>query len=117
MFRLISNKLAFAAFALLLAACATPQIPAGATPQTSLRVLAAETFLADIAQNVAGNRARVDALVPPGVDPHSFEPTPGDVRKVADSQVLIVNGAGVEEFLEKLLENAGGKRVVIEASA
>jgi ABC-type Zn uptake system ZnuABC Zn-binding protein ZnuA len=108
---------ALALMIIAIAACATPQIPADATPQTSLRVLAAETFLADIAQNVAGNRARVDALMPRGVDPHGFEPTPADVRKIADSQVLIVNGAGVEEFLEKLLANAGGKRVVIEASA
>jgi ABC-type Zn uptake system ZnuABC Zn-binding protein ZnuA len=116
-FRSISNKLGLAALALALAACATPQVPAGATPKTSLRVLAAETFLADIAQNVAGTRARVGALMPRGVDPHGFEPTPADIRKIADSQVLIINGAGVEEFLEKLLENAGGKRVVIEASA
>jgi ABC-type Zn uptake system ZnuABC Zn-binding protein ZnuA len=100
-----------------IAACATPQVPADATPKTSLRVLAAETFLADIAQNVAGTRARVDALIPVGVDPHSFEATPADLRKVTDSQVLIVNGAGVEGFLAKLLENAGGKRIVIEASA
>jgi len=35
-------------------------------------VLAAETFLADIAQNVAGDRLRVESLIPPGVDPHEF---------------------------------------------
>jgi ABC-type Zn uptake system ZnuABC Zn-binding protein ZnuA len=108
---------ALALIAIFLAACVTPQIPADATPQTSLRILAAETFLADIAQNVAGKRARVDALIPRGIDPHGFEPTPADVRQVADSQVLIISGAGVEEFLTKLLTNAGGKRAVIEASA
>ena len=108
---------ALALIAVSIAACATPPIPANATPKTSPRVLAVETFLADIAQNVAGTRARVDALIPAGVDPHGFEPTPADVRKVADSQVLIVNGAGLEEFLTKLLANAGGKRIVVEASA
>jgi len=108
---------ALALTAVSIAACATPPIPANATPKTSLRVLAVETFLADIAQNVAGTRARVDALIPAGVDPHGFEPTPADVRQVADSQVLIVNGAGLEEFLTKLLANAGGKRIVVEASA
>jgi ABC-type Zn uptake system ZnuABC Zn-binding protein ZnuA len=108
---------AFALLAVSIAACTTPPIPADATPKTSLRVLAAETFLADIAQNIAGTRAHVDALIPVGVDPHGFEPTPTDVRKVADSQVLIVSGAGFEEFLTRLLANAGGKRIVIEASA
>lgn len=93
----------------ILAACAAP------APRA--KILAVETFLADIAQNVAGDRARVDALLPIGVDPHSFEPTPQDVRRVADSTVLIVNGADFEEFLDELLKNAGGNRQVIEASA
>ena len=80
------------------------------------KVLAVETFLADIAQNVAGDRLRVDTLIPVGVDPHSFEPTPADVRKVAGSDVLIINGAGFEAFLNLLLQNAGGQRIVVEAS-
>lgn len=90
---------------------------AASTPSPALNVLAAETFLADMAQNVAGNRLKVSSLMPVGVDPHGFAPTPADVKKVADSQVLIVNGAGVEEFLDELLKNAGGQRTVIEASA
>jgi ABC-type Zn uptake system ZnuABC Zn-binding protein ZnuA len=105
---------------LALSACAPAAAPvkgdlisAGGTP----KVLAVETFLADIAQNVAGDRLKVDALLPVGVDPHSYEPMPTDVRKVADSTVLILNGAGFERFLEKLLANAGGQRLVIEASA
>lgn len=88
--------------------------PTAAAP--TLKVLAAQSFLADIAQNVAGDRLKVEALIPVGVDPHIFEPTPADVRKVAESNVLIVNGAGFEAFLTSLLENAGGERLVIEAS-
>lgn len=86
-------------------------------PASGPAVLAAESFLADIAQNVAGERAQVAALIPIGVDPHGFQPTPADVRKVAESAVLIVNGAGFEEFLDELLRNAGGQRIVIEAAA
>jgi ABC-type Zn uptake system ZnuABC Zn-binding protein ZnuA len=88
--------------------------PAGGSP---LNVLATETFLADIAQNVAGDRLKVASLLPSGIDPHSFEPAPQDVAKVTASQVLIVNGAGLESFLSKLLDNAGGQRQVIVASA
>jgi manganese/iron transport system substrate-binding protein len=83
----------------------------------SLKVVAVETFLADVAQQVAGDRLKITALMPIGADPHSFEPTPVDVKKVADCSVLIVNGAGFEAFLDKLLENAGGTHKVIEASA
>jgi ABC-type Zn uptake system ZnuABC Zn-binding protein ZnuA len=76
-----------------------------------------ETFLADIAQQVAGSRLAVRALMPAGVDPHSYEPTPRDVAAVAESRALIVNGAGMESFLQKLLASAGGERRLIEASA
>jgi ABC-type Zn uptake system ZnuABC Zn-binding protein ZnuA len=81
------------------------------------RVVATATFLADIAQNVAGDRLQVSSMVPHGVDPHDFQPTPSDVAKAADSDVLIVNGAGFEGFLETMLENVGGERVLVEASA
>ncbi len=62
-------------------------------------VLAVESFLADIAQNVAGDRLKVDVLLAPGVDPHSFQPSPADAKRVSAAQVLIVNGAGFEAFL------------------
>jgi ABC-type Zn uptake system ZnuABC Zn-binding protein ZnuA len=107
----------------LLAACQ----PAGSVAQSggakiALKVVAAETFLADIAQNVAGDRVKIESLMPIGVDPHGFEPTPTDVAKITDSQVLIINGAGFEAFLDELLKNAGGpstggQRTVIEAAA
>ena len=118
------TALATAASACMPAATPPPLSPAGGTAPT-LKVLAVETFLADIAQNVAGDRLVVTSLIPVGVDPHSFEPTPGDVRKVAESSVLIANGAGFEGFLARLLENAGGsplftqgggERRVIEAA-
>ena len=61
----------------------------------AIKVVAAETFLADIAQNVAGDRLRVESMMPFGVGPHDFEPAPSDVRTVAQCQVLIVNGGGL----------------------
>ncbi len=100
----------------LVACQPTSQAAQSGGGQTALKVVAAETFLADIAQNVAGDRVKIDVLMPLGVDPHSYEPTPADVAKIADSNMLIVNGAGFEEFLTKLLENAGGQRTIIEAA-
>jgi ABC-type Zn uptake system ZnuABC Zn-binding protein ZnuA len=101
-----------------LAACQPAgQVAQSGGEQAALKVMAAETFLADIAQNVAGNRVKIESLMPIGVDPHGFEPTPTDVAKIADSNLLIINGAGVEEFMAELLDNAGGQRAVIEASA
>jgi ABC-type Zn uptake system ZnuABC Zn-binding protein ZnuA len=109
-----------------LAACQPAATPAPVTSQDTdaagpaapqLSVLAAESFIADMAQNVAGDRLSVQTLMPLGLDPHAFEPTPQDVARIADSQVLIVNGGGFEEWLQEVLDNAGGQRQVIEASA
>lgn len=99
-----------------LAACTAPAAQPAAGP-ASLKVLAVETFLADIAQNVAGDRVQIAALMPIGVDPHAFKPTPQDVVKISQSQVLIVNGAGFESWLDKVLQNAGGTRTLVEAAA
>jgi ABC-type Zn uptake system ZnuABC Zn-binding protein ZnuA len=98
-------------------ACAPAPPAAPPAGGAALNVLATETFLADLAQNVAGDRLKVAALLPVGTDPHSFEPTPQDVARLTASQVLIVNGAGLESYLSKLLDNAGGQRQVIVASA
>ena len=107
-------------FALLAACGSRPQQAAavGEAETSSLpKVLAVESFLADIAQNVAGDRLQVATLMPLGLDPHAFEPTPQDVARVGEADVLIVNGAGFEAWLAEVLANAGGERQVIEASA
>jgi ABC-type Zn uptake system ZnuABC Zn-binding protein ZnuA len=99
---------------------AAPASPAPLTPTAvppSLNVLAVETFLADMAQHVAGDRLQVAALMPIGMDPHAFEPAPQDVARVADSDVLIVNGAGFEGWLDVVLRNAGGDTALVEAAA
>jgi ABC-type Zn uptake system ZnuABC Zn-binding protein ZnuA len=80
-------------------------------------VLTTTTILADITRNVVGDRLSVGSLLPVGADPHSYQPVPQDSAKVSQSKVLITTGADYEEFLQPLLDNAGGKEHVIEASA
>lgn len=90
-----------------------------AVPQTSglPRVLAVESFLADISQNVAGTRLAVESLIPLNADPHAYQPSPQDAVKISDADVLIINGANLEVFLGPVLQNAGGKQQLITASA
>jgi ABC-type Zn uptake system ZnuABC Zn-binding protein ZnuA len=100
---------------LLASACA----PLASQPDSKAGpvVLASTTFLADMARNVSGDRLQVDSLLPVGADPHGYQPTPSDVAKISKSTVLIVNGLGYEQFLNTLLDNAGGKRDIMEATA
>ena len=87
------------------------------SPKGAPVIVASTTFLADIAQNVAGNRLQVESLLPVGADAHSYQPIPQDVARITDSDLLIVNGAEYEHFLEDIIESAGGERTVVEASA
>jgi ABC-type Zn uptake system ZnuABC Zn-binding protein ZnuA len=86
-----------------------------AAPSTQA-VTAVENFLADIAQNIAGNRMTVRPLIPYGIDPHEFEPSPKDLAAVAQSRMLIVNGAGLEGWLSQALNNVGGNRILVTAA-
>jgi len=100
------------ALCLLLTACQPARPQSNGLP----RVMATESFLADIAQNVAGNRIKIDTLLPVTVDPHEYQPKPQDVTRLAQAQVLIINGLGYEAWLQKTLESLGGKRQVIIAT-
>jgi ABC-type Zn uptake system ZnuABC Zn-binding protein ZnuA len=104
----------FAALMIVLAACGGQ--PASSTRTTTPVVLTSTTILADITRNIAGERVRVDSLLPVGADPHSYQATPQDIAKISESKLIIVNGAKYEQFLTPLLENADGKTTLIESS-
>ncbi len=91
----------------------------GSVPKSNdntLRVLASTSFLADITRNIAGDRAKVESLLPIGADPHSYQAAPADVAKIADSDLLILNGLEYENFIDPLLENVGAEKMLVEAT-
>jgi ABC-type Zn uptake system ZnuABC Zn-binding protein ZnuA len=97
---------------ILVASCT----PVPKSDDGSLNVLTSTTFLADIAQNIAGDRVKVESLLPYGTDPHAYQSAPADVIRITQSTVLILNGIEYEHFIEPLLENADGERLLIVAS-
>jgi ABC-type Zn uptake system ZnuABC Zn-binding protein ZnuA len=109
------------ALALVVAGCGGSSEPqADSTTgvgQQGLTAIAVESFIADMASNVAGDKAVVESLIPLGTDPHAFELTPTDAARVEKADVLILNGADLEPSLEQTVENIGGDVLVIEASA
>lgn len=81
-----------------------------------LRVVATTNIIGDMVQNVAGDRIELNILMPNGSDPHTFQPAPQDAAFVADAHLVLANGLNFEEFLDELIENAGGKAVVIRVA-
>ncbi|AFV76405.1 ABC-type metal ion transport system, periplasmic component/surface adhesin [Thermus oshimai JL-2] len=67
-----------------------------------VQVAATTPILADLVRQVGGERVRVAGVVPPGADPHTFEPTPSTAKALAQARVLFANGLGLEPFLPKL---------------
>ena len=81
---------------------------AGTGPQADaahqLRILATTTQVADLARNIAGTTAVVDGILPVHVDPVDYKPGPGDADKIALADVVLANGAGMEDaWLTRLL--------------
>ena len=104
----------------VLAACASATSPAPSSDQDQqLQVVATTTILGDVVQQVGGEAIALRVLLPSGSDPHTFEPTPKDVAAISNADLVIINGAGLEEFLARLLESAsagGGELNVVSAS-
>jgi zinc transport system substrate-binding protein len=72
--------------------------------------------LADFVENVAGDRVEVITLLPSGASPHTYEPTPGDVKDLAGAILLVVNGAGLDYWVEDLKSAASDSLVVLDTS-
>jgi len=100
--------------ALLLAACggagsgSEAPAPSGEGAPDALKVVATTTVFADIIRNVGGDRVSVDSIIPPGVGPEDYEPSPDDAKKLAGAALIVSNGVGLDDFLEKLITAAGG---------
>jgi len=99
----------------LVASCTRQPI---STPASNLpTVMAVESFLADITRNVAGDRLTIETLIPLGVDPHAYQPTPQDAARISDANILVLNGANLEAFLDPILQNTGNQNQVIIKAA
>jgi len=96
----------------LIAGCA----PLESSPRSGLRVIALETFLADIARAVAGAEVEVVSLLPTGADPHTYELTPADVRRVLECDLLISNGAGYDASIVRQLTRTADQVPILEAA-
>jgi len=81
------------------------------------KVVATFTIIGDLVQAVGGDAVSVTTLVGPDGDAHVFEPRPSDVAAVAQADLIVANGLGMEPWLERLTEAADFKGKTVIASA
>ena len=80
----------------------------------AVTVVATTPHATDLVANVGGERADIHALLARGADPHGFEPRPSDAAAIADAAVVFKSGGDVDEWLDELVDNAGGEAEVVE---
>jgi zinc transport system substrate-binding protein len=83
----------------------------------TLRVVASMYPLEYFTGQIGGDRVEVDGVVPSGGDAHDFEPTPGDLRKIADADVIVYNGLGFESWIDALLDTGDAPHIAVQASS
>lgn len=98
----------------LAAALALFALPALAEP---VKVVATFTILGDMARQIGGDEVSVTTLVGPDGDAHVYEPTPADARALGAADLVVVNGLGMEGWIDRLVKASGYKgRIVVTST-
>ncbi|MDR3631896.1 MAG: metal ABC transporter substrate-binding protein [Desulfocapsaceae bacterium] len=106
---LTCKRIIFSILALLL-------ISGAARAENPVRVVTSFSVLGDMIRNIGGNRVDVTVLVGPDGDVHAYEPTPAAARSVSEAGLVIVNGLGLEGWVDRLIKASGYKGEVAVAS-
>jgi manganese transport system substrate-binding protein len=95
-------------------ACGQPLSQQAADGDERPLVLTSFTVLADLADNVACGKLRVESVTRPGAEIHAYEPTPSDLRRAQDAQLVLMNGLNLELWSQRFLDSAtAAKRQVV----
>src|SRR5437870_13645555 len=111
MTRVINSLLAATLLSIMLAACGAP----ADTRSGTLQVIAGENFWGSIAAQLGGSHVSVTSIVTnPNTDPHDYESSATDARAFATADYVVLNGAGYDDWGQKLLSaNPGQNRKVL----
>jgi zinc transport system substrate-binding protein len=69
--------------------------------------------LYDFARNVGGETVQIELLLPPGIEPHSFEPKPADIRKISEADLLFYTGKFMEPWVEDVLKGVASRNLLV----
>jgi manganese/zinc/iron transport system substrate-binding protein len=94
----------------VLGACAPAPTP---TESDKLHVVATTGMVADLVQAIGGSAVLVDALMGPGVDPHLYKATQGDLSRLQEADLVVYNGLHLEGKMGEILEKLGRRKPVV----
>lgn len=114
---MVRRTLAALVAAAALTAVGCSSTDAGQPDGAALAVVATTPVVADLTRVVGGDRVAVTQVVKPGVDPHDYEPSPADVQAIADADLVVKNGVGLESWLDDTVSAAGYSGTVVDTSA
>jgi zinc/manganese transport system substrate-binding protein len=87
-----------------------------ARAENTVKVVASFSILGDMVKNIGGDRVQVTTLVGPDSDVHAYSPTPATARAVNKANLVVVNGLGLEGWMDRLIRASGYKGVVVVAT-
>ena len=79
--------------------------PAMAAKGEKPKIVTTFTIIADMARNVAGDAAEVVSITRPDAEIHNYQPTPGDILKAQDADLILWNGLNLEQWFERFFSN------------
>ena len=80
-----------------------------AQAETKLKVVTTVAPITNIVYNVGGNKIALHGIIPEGMDSHTFEPAPSDIKYIAEADLIIFNGLNLETPTEKLAKSRAKK--------
>ena len=102
---------------LALAGCGSERSGHASGADGRLDVVATTPVVADFVRNVGGDRVHVVQILKPGVDPHDYEASPADIQAIADADLVVKSGVGLEAaWLDDTVSSAGYEGEVVDAS-
>jgi zinc transport system substrate-binding protein len=99
----MKNRGVLVLVALLLLICSCVSQNDGSSSE-KIKVVTTVAPLEEFIKSVGGDRVEVSVMVPPGAEPHTFEPTPSQMRQVAEADLYVQNGAGLEFWMDRILQ-------------
>lgn len=102
-----------AGFGCLLTGCSGETVETVQENDGKLHVVTTLFPYYDFTRQVAGDRINLELIIPAGMDSHSFEPTPTDIRKIEQADILIANGGHMEQWVEQVVDSLSNENLQV----